>query len=83
MTREETILDKLEKEINLKELQIKSLLAITQAINGNINADGLFKMYKTFLSWDMGIERMALFIQTKKITGPVPQRLISQMRSTR
>lgn len=62
MKRDLDILDKMEKELSLKQLQIKSLLTITQAINDNVTADGLFKMYTSFLSWDMAIEKMALFI---------------------
>lgn len=62
MNRELVILEKLEKELSLKQLQIKSLLTITQAINDNVSADGLFNMYKSFLSWEMGIEKMALFV---------------------
>lgn len=62
MNRELYLLEKLEKELNLKQLQIKSLLTITQAINDNVSADGLFNMYKSFLSWEMGIEKMALFV---------------------
>ncbi len=62
MSRELDILEKLEKDINLKELQIKSLLTITQAINDNVSSEGLFIMYRSFLSWEMGIERMVLFI---------------------
>jgi len=54
---------KMERELNLKQLQIKSLLAITQAINDNVSANGLYGMYKTFLTWDMGVNRMALFIK--------------------
>ena len=62
MNRELAILEKLEKELSLKQLQIKSLLTITQAINDNVAADGLFNMYKSFLSWEMAIEKMALFV---------------------
>lgn len=62
MNRDLAILEKLEKELSLKQLQIKSLLTITQAINDNVSADGLFNMYKSFLSWEMGIEKMALFV---------------------
>lgn len=56
------ILEKLEKELSLKQLQIKSLLTITQAINDNISASGLFNMYKSFLSWEMAVHKMALYI---------------------
>ena len=61
MSRELAILEKLEKDLSLKKLQIKSLLTITQAINDNVSSDGLYNMYKSFLSWEMTIEKMALF----------------------
>ncbi|MCB0642115.1 MAG: serine/threonine protein phosphatase, partial [Phaeodactylibacter sp.] len=53
----------LEKELNIKNLQIKRLLAITQAINNNVSAAGLFKMYADFLDWEMGVQRMALYFK--------------------
>src|SRR5215207_6718522 len=56
-------IDKLEREVNLKQLQINSLLAITQAINENVSADGLFNMYNSFLRWEIGIRKMALFFK--------------------
>lgn len=59
------IIEELERELNLKQLQIKSLLTITQAINENISADSLFNMYKSFLSWEMGVEKMLLYIRTE------------------
>lgn len=62
MKRDLMILEKLEKELSLKQLQIKSLLTITQAINDNISAVGLFNMYKSFLSWEMAVHKMALYI---------------------
>jgi len=58
------ILEKLERELSLKQLQIRSLQTITQAINENIPAEQLFLMYKSFLSWEMGIKKMALYINT-------------------
>ncbi len=67
MSRELAILEKLEKELNLKQLQIKSLLTITQAINDNISAEGLYNMYKSFLSWEMEIDKMVLFIREEQI----------------
>jgi len=63
LSRELLILEKLENELNLKQLQIKSLLTITQAINDNLPSDGLFNMYRSFLSWEMGIEHMVLFVK--------------------
>lgn len=63
VSRDQEMLEKLERELNLKQLQIKSLLAITQAINDNVSASGLFNMYKSFISWEMGIHNMALFVR--------------------
>lgn len=63
MNRELALLEKLEKELSLKQLQIKSLLTITQAINDNVSGEGLYNMYKSFLSWEMAIDKMALFVR--------------------
>lgn len=51
----------LERSLNLKQLQISRILNITQAINNNIPEDGLYEMYKSFLTWELGVSRMALF----------------------
>jgi phosphoserine phosphatase RsbU/P len=51
----------LERELNLKQLQINRLLNITQAINNNVKMSGLFEMYTSFLGWEMGVKKMALF----------------------
>jgi sigma-B regulation protein RsbU (phosphoserine phosphatase) len=56
-------IEKLEREVNLKQLQINSLLTITQAINENVAAEGLFNMYSSFLRWEIGIRKMALFFK--------------------
>jgi len=63
--KEIDVIEELERELNLKQLQIKSLLTITQAINENIPADSLFNMYKSFLSWEMGVEKMLLYIRNE------------------
>ena len=66
MNRELALLEKLEKELSLKELQIKSLLTITQAINDNVSGEGLFNMYRSFLSWELGITHMGLYIPSEE-----------------
>lgn len=53
--------EKLKQELSLNKLQINSILAVTQAINDNVAAGELFNMYKSFIGWEMGIKRMALF----------------------
>jgi len=51
----------LERELNLKKLQVNRLLSLTQAINHNVSSSGLFKMYSSFLNLEMGIKKMALY----------------------
>ncbi len=56
-------IEALERELNLRKLQINGLLNITQAINNNIPADALFNMYHSFLKWEIGVKKMALYIK--------------------
>lgn len=56
-------IEALERELNLKQLQVNRLLNITQAINNNVSAEDLFKMYKSFLDWEIGVKKMALYIR--------------------
>lgn len=74
MNRDLDLLEKLEKELSLKELQIKSLLTITQAINDNVSSEGLFNMYRSFLSWEMGIKKMILYIRNDQ-TWEAPSKI--------
>ncbi|MEO1436473.1 MAG: PP2C family protein-serine/threonine phosphatase [Bacteroidota bacterium] len=53
----------LERDLYLKQLQINRLLDVTQAINNNLSAETLFKIYKDTLNWELGIKKMALFIK--------------------
>lgn len=55
----------LERELNLKQLQVNRLLNITQAINNNVSAEGLFEMYKSFLSWEIGVKKMVLYVKNE------------------
>lgn len=55
--------EELERELHLKQLQINRLLNITQAINNNVSAKGLYEMYRSFLSWEIGVHKMALFVR--------------------
>ncbi len=59
-------LEEMERSLNLKKLQINRLLTITQAINNNVSASGLYEMYNSFLSWEMGVQKMALFVLRNK-----------------
>jgi len=63
LRKEMSNLEGLERELHLKQLQINRLLNITQAINNNVSNQGLYDMYNSFLSWEMGIKKMTLYIQ--------------------
>jgi phosphoserine phosphatase RsbU/P len=58
--------ENLERQLFLKQLQINRLLDITQAINNNVKAEGLFDMYKSFLNWELGVQKLALFLPNKE-----------------
>ncbi|HFB99957.1 MAG TPA: serine/threonine protein phosphatase, partial [Phaeodactylibacter sp.] len=61
--QELSILEKTERELNLKQLQINGLLGITQAINNNVSADDLYEMYASFLAWEMAVQKFALLVK--------------------
>ncbi|MBS1656662.1 MAG: serine/threonine-protein phosphatase [Chitinophagales bacterium] len=50
------------KLLEFKEQQIHSLLQITQAINNNMSARGLMKLFEDILVKQLGIRKFALFI---------------------
>jgi len=56
-------IESLEKDLDLKQHQINRLLKITQAINNNVSAAGLYEKYQSFLNWELGIKKMGLYIQ--------------------
>jgi phosphoserine phosphatase RsbU/P len=53
----------------IKDLQINRLLNVTQAINNNVRIDELFRMYKEFLNWELGVQQIALFLPTSTEQG--------------
>jgi sigma-B regulation protein RsbU (phosphoserine phosphatase) len=59
-------IEALERELNLKQLQVNRLLNITQAINNNVSAQDLFEMYRSFLSWEIGVKKMALYVREEE-----------------
>lgn len=59
-------LRQLEHQLSLKQMQIHRLLNITQAINSNMAAEELFRMYREFLSFEMGMSKILLLIREEK-----------------
>lgn len=56
----------LEKLLQIKQLQINSLLEVTQAINENFTSAALFRIYEFILRAQMGVNRIAVFIYDKE-----------------
>lgn len=56
-------INQLERELHLRQLQVRRLLQITQAINNNVAAEDLFQMYRTFLGDELKVNEMALFVR--------------------
>lgn len=57
-------IQRLERELHLRQLQVQRLLQITQSINNNVAASDLFLMYKGFLANELELRKMALFVRS-------------------
>lgn len=57
-----------EKEIasNLRELELNSLLEVTEAINNNLPEDSLYKIYHFTLLANLKVKKLALFVLEEK-----------------
>lgn len=58
----ETEEQKLQLELNLKQLELSALLEITQAINSNLPEKSLYKIYHFTLLAQLKINKLALFV---------------------
>ncbi len=67
MKKDLSRIKELESQLNLKQHQVNRLLNITQAINNNVSAAELYKMYHSFLSWEIGVSKMALFVRNEEV----------------
>lgn len=65
MSKHFSKIEKLERELHLRQLQVNRLLTLTQAINNNASAADLYRMYHSFLTFELGVKRMALYIRGK------------------
>jgi len=53
-------------ETSLKELELNSLLEVTQAINNNLPEDSLYKIYKFTMLANLKVKKLALFVLSEK-----------------
>ncbi|MEL7221150.1 MAG: serine/threonine protein phosphatase, partial [Bacteroidota bacterium] len=66
MSKHFSKIEKLERELHLRQLQVNRLLTLTQAINSNASAADLYRMYHSFLTFELGVKKMALYIRGKE-----------------
>ncbi len=53
----------MERLLTVKQLQINSLLEVSQAINNNFSTSALFRIYEFILRAQMGIQRLQVYIK--------------------
>lgn len=63
MAKQLSKIEHLEHELHLRQLQVNRLLTLTQAINNNFSASKLYEMYHSFLTFELGVKKMALYIR--------------------
>ncbi len=61
-----TRLDRLTERLGLKEFQLRSLLEVTKAINGNVDRAALLQLFSTIVHQELGITRLMLFQRTTR-----------------
>jgi len=59
-------MDQIKILLDRKELQLNSLLEITQAINNNVSEDSLYKIFNFTLRSNLNIQKLALFVLDRK-----------------
>lgn len=55
-------LETFKNKLDLKELELNSLLEITQSVNMNLSEDSLYKIYHFTLRANLNIKKLALFV---------------------
>src|SRR5690606_17153765 len=62
-TERDSKLSHLERLLTIKQLQINSLLEVSQAINNNFSTSALFRIYEFILRAQMGIQGLLVFVK--------------------
>lgn len=60
--------DQLERQLQIKQLQVSALLEVTQAINNNLSSDKLFRIYEFILRAQISVKRLAVYLQEEELT---------------
>lgn len=59
----------LKTQYELKELELNSLLEVTQAINNNLSEESLYKIYNFTLRANLNIQKLALYVLNEEEEG--------------
>jgi len=57
----------LERQLQVKQLQMESLLEVTKAINNNMSYRSLYSIYKFILTAQLGVDRFLFYIKRDNI----------------
>lgn len=57
----------LERQLQIKQLQVSALLEVTQAINNNLSSDKLFRIYEFILRAQISVQRLAVYLKDDAI----------------
>lgn len=57
---------KLEKQLQLKKLEVSSLLEVTQAINNNLPVENLFRIYQFILHAQISVNKIAVYVKDEE-----------------
>lgn len=70
MITDEVTLDisRIDKQLQLKKLEVSSLLEVTQAINNNLSVDKLFRIYQFILRAQIAVSKIVVFIKDEAFT---------------
>ncbi|WKN33600.1 PP2C family protein-serine/threonine phosphatase [Porifericola rhodea] len=60
----------LRTQYELKELELNSLLEVTQAINNNLSEDSLYKIFNFTLRANLNIQKLALYVLIEEEEAP-------------
>jgi phosphoserine phosphatase RsbU/P len=60
----------LKTQYELKELELNSLLEVTQAINNNLSEDSLYKIFNFTLRANLNIQKLALYVLVEEEGNP-------------
>ena len=61
----------LEKQLQLRQLQVNSLLEVTQAINNNLSSDKLFRIYEFILRAQISVKKLVVYIKEDEDYYPI------------